>query len=198
MNGAGAARAALIISYVAVAWSLVAGAASIVIGTRSSSTALIGTGTDVLADMLSSVVLVWRFRVELSGGRPGHEVERHAHLVASLALLVVAVGVAAGAISHLVSGRGAESDVAGVTIATLSLVVLPVLAALKLRIAAAVPSPALRTDALITLVGAATALLSLVGLVLTRTLHWTAADPVAALGIAVLAAVTGGVELRRH
>jgi divalent metal cation (Fe/Co/Zn/Cd) transporter len=198
LNGAGAARAALIISYVAVAWSLVAGAASIVIGTRSSSTALIGTGTDVLADMLSSVVLVWRFRVELSGGRPGHEVERHAHLVASLALLVVAVGVAAGAISHLVSGRGAESDVAGVTIATLSLVVLPVLAALKLRIAAAVPSPALRTDALITLVGAATALLSLVGLVLTRTLHWTAADPVAALGIAVLAAVTGGVELRRH
>jgi divalent metal cation (Fe/Co/Zn/Cd) transporter len=193
-----AVRAALTISYVAVAWSLLAGAVSIVVGVRSSSTALIGTGTDVLADMLSSVVLVWRFRAELHGGRPGHDVERRAHLVASLALLAVAVGVAAGAVTHLVSGHGADPQVAGIVVAAVSVVVLPVLAVIKLRIARAVPSPALRTDALITLVGAATALLSLVGLVLTRTLHWSTADPAAALGIALLAGVTGGWELRHR
>ena len=189
-------RAALRISYLAVAWSIVAGTASVVIGVRSSSTALIGTGTDVLADMLSSVVLVWRFRAELHGGQPGHAVERRAHLVAALSLLVVAAGVAAGAIAHLASGHGASAQVAAVVVAAASLVVLPILAVVKLRIAAAVPSPALRTDALITLVGAVTAALSLVGLVLTRAFHWTAADPVAALVIAVLAAATGVRELR--
>jgi divalent metal cation (Fe/Co/Zn/Cd) transporter len=190
-----ALRAALNISYLAVAWSIVAGTVSIVVGVRSSSTALVGTGTDVLADMLSSVVLVWRFRAELHGGRPGHDIERRAHLVASVSLLVVAVGVAAGAITHLVAGNGADVNVAGVVVAAASVVVLPGLAAVKLRIAATVPSPALRTDALITLVGAATAALSLIGLLLTTWLNWTAADPVAALGIAALAAVTGIREL---
>jgi divalent metal cation (Fe/Co/Zn/Cd) transporter len=115
-----------------------------------------------------------------------------------LALLTVAVGVGAASISRLVSGHGAQAELAGLVVAAVSVVVLPVLAVLKLRIAAAVPSPALRTDALITLVGAATALLSLVGLLLTRTLHWSTADPAAALGIALLAAGTGGWELRHR
>jgi len=188
--------AALLVSYVAVAWSLVAGSISIVVGLQSRSTALVGTGADVLADMASSVVLVWRFRTGLHGGRPGHEVERRAHLVASFALLCVAVGVAAGSIAHLAAGQGAKPDAAGVTVAAASVLVLPTLAMIKLRIAAAVPSRALRTDAVITLVGAATAVLSLLGLVLTRTLHWWAADPGAALGIAVLAAATSIRELR--
>jgi divalent metal cation (Fe/Co/Zn/Cd) transporter len=48
----------------------------------------------------------------------------------------------------------------------------------------------------ITFVGAATAALSLIGLVLTQSLDWTAADPAAALGIALLAAVAGVDELR--
>jgi divalent metal cation (Fe/Co/Zn/Cd) transporter len=192
----GAIRAALTISYVAVGWSVVAGTASIVIGVQASSTALIGTGTDVLADLLSSVVLVWRFRAELHGGHPGHRVERRAHLTAAVALLVVAAGVAAGSVARLISGHGADPHAAAVAAASASVLVLPVLARIKQRIAAAVPSKALRADALITLVGAATAALSLVGLVLTRTAHWTAADPAAALGIAVLTAVIGRRELR--
>jgi len=87
---------ALNISYVADIWSLLTGVVAVVIGARAGSTSLIGTGTDVLADMASSVVLVWRFHAELHGGRPSHTVESRAPLVASLALLVVAVGVAVG------------------------------------------------------------------------------------------------------
>jgi divalent metal cation (Fe/Co/Zn/Cd) transporter len=189
-------RGALVVSYASVAWGVVVGTAAVVVGLRSSSTALVGTGTDLIADLVSSLVLVWRFRVDLHGGRPSHEVERRAHLVAALALLAVGVGVAASAVGRLAAGDGAQPDVAGVTIAAASILVLPVLAVVKLRIAAALPSPALRTDAAITMVGAATALLSLLGLLLTEELNWTAADPVAALGIALLAGVTGIRELR--
>lgn len=191
-------RAALNISYASVAWSVVAGSVSIGVGLSSSSTALVGTGTDLIADLVSSVVLVWRFRVELHGGRPGHEVERRAHLVAALALIAVAVGVAAASIARLVSGHGASPSAVSVAVAAASLVVLPVLAVGKRRIAAAIPSPALRTDAVITIVGAATAGLSLIGLVLTESLDWTAADPAAALGIAILAAAAGVDELRNR
>jgi len=146
--------------------------------------------------MASSVVLVWRFRAELHGGQPGHQVERRAQLVASLAAVVVAVGVAAGSIARLLSGHGASPEVAGIITAALSVVALPALAAAKLRITRRAGSRALRTDALITLVGAATAMLSLLGLLLTETLHWTAADPAAALLIAMLAGLTGWRELR--
>jgi divalent metal cation (Fe/Co/Zn/Cd) transporter len=189
-------RAALTISYASVAWSVVAGSVSIGVGLSSSSTALVGTGTDLVADLVSSVVLVWRFRVELHGGRAGHAVERRAHLVAALALLAVGAGVAAGSIAHLVSGQGASSTALGLAAAAASIVVLPILAIGKLRIARRIPSPALRTDAAITFVGAATAALSLVGLVLTDAFDWTAADPAAALGIAVLAGLAGIRELR--
>lgn len=173
-----------------------AGSISVAVGIASSSTALIGTGTDLIADLVSSVVLVWRFRVELHGGRPGHEVERRAHLIAALALITVAVGVAAASITHLVSGEGASPDAISVAVAAASVVVLPALAIGKRRIAGAIPSPALRTDAVITFVGAVTAGLSLIGLVLTESLNWTAADPVAALGIALLAGYAGVDELR--
>ena len=190
------AQSALDISYAAVAWSVVAGSVSVVVGVQSSSTALIGTGTDVLADMLSSLVLVWRFRSEVRGsGHPPHA-EHRAHLLASVALLVVAAGVLAGSIAHLASGSGADPNAVGVTVAAVSLVVLPLFAIGKLRIARQVPSAALRTDGLITLVGATTAALSLVGLVLTETLHWWTADPIAALGIALLATGAGIRELR--
>ena len=193
--GRAALSAALRISYVAVLWSIVTGTAAVVIGVQSNSTALVGTGTDVIADMVSSVVLVWRFRAELHEGRPGHEVERRAHLVASIALLVVAAGVTAASIAHLAAGRGASPTAAGLIVAALSLVVLPVLAVIKIRVAVRVRSSALRTDGLITLVGASTAALSLIGLLTTEALDWTAADPVAALCIAVLAAITGAREL---
>lgn len=189
-------RAALRISYASVAWSIAAGSVSIAVGLSSSSTALVGTGTDLIADLVSSIVLVWRFRVELHGGRPGHEVERRAHLVAALALIAVALGVATASIARLVSGHGASPSAVSVAVAAASVVVLPVLAIGKRRIAAAIPSPALRTDAVITFVGAATAGLSLVGLVLTEAFDWTAADPAAALGIALLAAIAGIDELR--
>lgn len=189
-------RAALDISYASVAWSVAAGSASVGVGIGANSTALIGTGMDLVADLVSSLVLVWRFRVELHGGRPGHEVEHRAHLVAAVALLAVTAGVAAGAVAHLVSGHGASPDAAGLAVAAASAVVLPALAIGKLKIAHAIPSRALRTDAVITFVGAATAALSLIGLVLTETLDWAAADPAAALGIAALAAAAGIDELR--
>jgi len=191
-------RAALNISCVAAAWTLLAGIASTVIGVRANSTALVGTGTDVLADMVSSVVLVWRFHAEIHGKQPGHQVEQRAQLVAALALVVVAVGVAAGSIVRLFEDQGASPDPAGIVTAAASVVVLPVLAMAKLRIASSVPSRALRTDALISLVGAATAALSLLGLLMTQALGWSAADPVAALLIAAIAGATGVKELRNR
>jgi divalent metal cation (Fe/Co/Zn/Cd) transporter len=58
-----------------------------------------------------------------------------------------------------------------------------------------VPSHALRTDAHITVVGATTSLVTVLGLAFTEW-GWHAADPAAALLVAVAAGVVGGTELR--
>jgi divalent metal cation (Fe/Co/Zn/Cd) transporter len=188
--------AALWVSYAAVCWSVLAGSASVAVGIQSRSTALVGTGADVLADMLSSLVLIWRFRGELQRRHPSDAVERRAHRVSSIALIIVAVGIAATGAVRLVSGGGASADSAATIAAAVSLVVLPVFAIAKYRIASTIPSAALRMDGHITFVGATMAAITLVGLALTAMLGWSAADSIAALGVALVAAATGLQGLR--
>jgi divalent metal cation (Fe/Co/Zn/Cd) transporter len=76
-------------------------------------------------------------------------------------------------------------------LAAANLLVLPLLARWKYAVAAAVASLALRTDAHITMVGAGTAVLTVVGLGVDRAFGWWWADAVAALVIAVVAADQG-------
>lgn len=195
MNRDGELRRALTLSYAAVAWSLVAGTASIIIGVAAASTALVGTGADVLADLLSSVVLIWRFRSERLGRRASHIVERRAQIAAATALLIVAVAIAATATVRLVQRQGPSPSAAGLVVASLSVVVLPVFARLKYLIAARIASPALRLDGHITMVGAAMATITLAGLAVTRAFGVILADPIAALVIAVIAGATATVAL---
>jgi divalent metal cation (Fe/Co/Zn/Cd) transporter len=180
-------RDALAISCAAVAWGVLSGVASIVVGIGASSTALVGTGADVLADVLSSVVLIWRFRAELHGLDAPEAVERRAQRVSSAALMIVAIVIGVLAAVRLATRQGASSGGAAIAVAVGSVVVLPVFALAKYRIGAAVPSPALRMDGHITIVGVAMSGLTLVGLALTSALGWSAADPAAAILIAAIA-----------
>jgi divalent metal cation (Fe/Co/Zn/Cd) transporter len=195
-GGRTALRAALLVSYVAVCWSTVTGLLSIVVGVDAGSTALVGTGADVLADVVSSVVLIWRFRAERDGTRAPENAEAIAQRTSSTALLIVAIGLVAAAVTRIVSGQRTNADAASVALAATSVAVLPVLARWKYRVAAGVPSNALRTDAHITIVGATTAALALLGLAATAAFGWSLADPAAALIIAILVAKVGADGLR--
>lgn len=188
--------AALNISCVAVAWGAVSGTLAVVVGLRANSTALAGTGAGILADLVSSATLIWRFRAEQIGTSPPASAERFAHRVSSSALLLVSLGLLAAGIERLVSGEAADPSAAAISLAAVSLVALPLLAARKYRIAAEVQSSALRMDAHITLVGASTAALALLGLIATASLGWSSADPIAALLIAAVAGRIGAGGLR--
>lgn len=189
-------RAALHLSYAAAGWSAVSGSVAVVVGIAAASTALVGTGADVVADMVSSLVLIWRFRAELHGHPTSAGAEERAERVAAAALLVVAAGIAVTAVLKLVSGHGAEASAPSIVIAATSAVILPAFALAKYRVAARVPSPALRMDGHITLVGAGMAVITLAGLAATSGLGWTWADPSAALVVAGLAATVGADTLR--
>lgn len=180
-------RDALRVSWVCVIWSVAAGAASLVVGVIAGSLSLGGLGASVLVDVGSSAVLIWRFRRERGAGEFPEAAERRAQVVASIGLLVIAVALVASSIEHLVAQTHPSTPTLALVLAAANLVVLPLLARWKYRVADEVSSAALRTDAHITMVGTATSALTLVGLGVDRWFGWWWADAVAALLIGAVA-----------
>ena len=183
-------RRALAVSWLTVAWSTTTGMASAIVGLLSGNLSLAGLGVTVLIDMAASVVLIWRFRHERSGGSV-ERAEQVAHRVASLALIAFGVVLGAQAVRSLVGDAHPESSVAGAVLAGASVLVLPLLARRKYRAADGVGSAALRVDAHITSVSAAMAGVTLAGLAVRGLWGWTWSDAVAALILAVVAARQG-------
>lgn len=187
---------ALRVSWVCVAWSLASGVASLVVGLIAGSLSLGGLGASVLVDVVSSAVLIWRFRHERAAGAFPERAEQRAQVVAASGLLVIGVALTVSAVQHLATGVHPHVPALALALAGANLVVLPMLARWKYRVAAAVGSLALRTDAHITMVGTATSAVTGIGLGLDRGLGWWWADATAALVIAAVAANQGRRALR--
>ena len=187
--------AALWLSVFSVAWGAVSGGVSVTVGVLDGSLGVLGLGLNVLADLMGSAVLTWRFRAELRGAADGR-LEARAAVVVATALGAVSVVLAVGAIHALAVGSRPGSSVLGLVIAGLGFVVLSPLAYAKRRVGTELPSRALRGDGTLSGIGAAVALFALSGLALDRLFGWWWADRVAALIVAGIAAVEA-VRLRR-
>jgi divalent metal cation (Fe/Co/Zn/Cd) transporter len=189
-------QSALRVSYATIVWSTLSGIVSLLIALRVASLALAGVGASVLVDEVSSIVLVWRFRKQRGGG--GAEVdaaEARALRIAAVGLVLVGLSLIGSGIEHLVASDSSHPDAAALAAAGASVVVLPMLARWKYAAAAAVQSAALRTDAHITVVGAGTAAMTLIGLGLTALFGWHWADAAAAVGIGLVASYEGRAAL---
>ena len=106
-----------------------------------------------------------------------------------IALSFGALGVWVGyeAVGQLVARQQPEASVVGIVVATASLLLMPLLARAKRRLAPALGSEAVASDAQQTQLCAWPSAVLLTGLLLNATLGWWWADPVAALAIAAVA-----------
>ena len=147
------ARAALIrrafrLEYLTLAWMTVEAAVGIGAGIAAGSLVLIAFGADSLIELASAGVLVWRLTVELRHGRHFAEsAERTAARIGGGLLGALAVYVVIAAIVKLRVGQGAEFSWPGLTLTVLAIPLMYWLARRKLRLADALGSRALRTDA---------------------------------------------------
>jgi divalent metal cation (Fe/Co/Zn/Cd) transporter len=189
---------ALNLSYFTIAWNGIVGASALVVATLTGSLALAGFALNALLDSSASVVLVWRFRRERSDPAAAEHFERRAQTFIEIAMALVALYVGVEAVRALLHGSHADESVLGIILAGVSLLVLPLLGRSKLRVASALPSRALRGDAILTLAAAALAAVTLVALALTSAFAWWWADPAAALIIAVALAVEATRVAVRH
>jgi divalent metal cation (Fe/Co/Zn/Cd) transporter len=183
-------------SALSVAWALLVAFASLAAGFAANSTALVGFGLSSFVDGTASLILVRRFRHERLDLRPSDELERRAAKAIGVILILIALYLAVRAVLALAEGSGPEPSPLGVALTTASLLVLPVLARAKLRLAGALESQALRADGVLSAAGAGLAAAALAGLALNTTLDWWWADSVAALMIATVLLREGSLTLQ--
>jgi divalent metal cation (Fe/Co/Zn/Cd) transporter len=187
-NRAALVAVALRLSWMSVGWAILSGAASVTVGLLDHSLAIVGVGLNLAGDLVGSLALVWRFRHEREQAHRADEAERVARLLVGACLSIVAVFLTVEAVRRLSAGATAADAVAPILVAAASLLVLPPLSRAKRRAGSMLGSRALRGDGTLSGVGAAIALLAVLGLVANRTLGWWWADSAAALAVAAVAA----------
>ncbi len=184
-------RQGLWLATLTIVWNVIEAVVAISAGMAAGSLALVAFGFDSIIEVLSAWVVVWQFRAELRGGYD-EERERRALRAIAVTFFVLAAYVVIEAVRELFSAGGrAEESTIGITLAVLSLVVMPTLAVAKRRTAVELGSPTLRADAQETFLCAWLSAALLVGLALNAILGWWWADSVAALAIAGFAAKEG-------
>jgi len=191
-------HSAVRLSHATIGWNGVAGASGLALALIAGSPATAGFALNALLDSSASAILIWRFRREQSDPEVAEDLERRAQTFIVIAMVAVAALVAVGAMRALVTESHADETFLALLVAALSLLFLPWLGRKKLRIAAALPSPALRGDGVLTLAAAALAGITLAALGVDVAFGWWWADPVAALVIAAaLATEAVRVAVRR-
>jgi divalent metal cation (Fe/Co/Zn/Cd) transporter len=188
-------RRAILACAVSVAWALAAGIAAIGTGVTAGSVGLLAFGLDSLVDGTASGVLIWRFSMEAQSEADHERIEHIAVRLIGAALVISAIYVTIQAIVELANQSGPASTTVGLALAGASVLVLPVLAAVKLRLARDLGSGALRGDGVLSAAGAGLAAATLLGLALAGALGWWWADSAAALVIAAALAREGRVAL---
>jgi divalent metal cation (Fe/Co/Zn/Cd) transporter len=179
------ARRARLLAVATVAWNVIEAAVAIAAGTAAGSIALVGFGLDSTVEVLSALVILWQFH-GVAAAR-----ERRALKLIALSFFALAAYVAVQAVWDLTRGSEPDSSPVGIGLAIASLIVMPILAAAKRQTGRAMASITVLADSNQTKLCAYLSAILLAGLVLNATVGWWWADPLAALGIAVLAAKEG-------
>jgi divalent metal cation (Fe/Co/Zn/Cd) transporter len=180
-------RLALGLSVVSVAWAVVSASVAITAGLLDGSLGVLGVGLNVVGDMVGSLVLIWRFRLELRDPTVDARAERTATIVVAGALLLVGTILAFEAVVALAQRTHPHTSSLALWAAVANAVVLPPLGTAKRRTGRSLGSTALQGDGTLSLVGGALAVIAIAGLLLSSALGWWWADRVAGLVVAGVA-----------
>jgi divalent metal cation (Fe/Co/Zn/Cd) transporter len=185
-----AVRRARLLTNVTIGYNLVEGVVAVVAGIAAGSVSLIGFGLDSGVEVSTAVVLAWRLHQERRGGCM-RDYDRLATRLIAGTFAALALWVGYEGLAQLVAREGPDASVVGIVVASLSVALMPVLARAKRRLAPALGSQAVASDAQQTELCAWMSGMLLVGLLANALGGWWWADPVAALGIAAFAARAG-------
>jgi divalent metal cation (Fe/Co/Zn/Cd) transporter len=200
MSDTAAARPSLVrrglwLNYLTLTYNTLEAIVSIAAGLAAGSVALLGFGVDSGIEVTASVAAQWRLRADLDAARR-ERVERVTHRLIGASFLVLAAYVAVDSATTLWKREAPEASTVGLVILVLSVLVMPLLARAKRRVARALRSRALEADAAQTSLCAYLSVIALVGVGLNAAFGWWWADPTAALLMVPIIASEGLEGLR--
>lgn len=177
-------HAAFTIEYVTIAWMAIEAAVAIASAVAANSLTLLAFGIDSLIELASAGVLVWRLTIELRHGQAFAEsAEQRAARIGGILLFALALYIVVGAGWKLWTRQSAEFTLAGLIISVLAIPIMYVLSRRKLRLAEALGSAALRTDAVESITCGWLSLVVVAALLAQLAINAWWVDAVASLGI---------------
>lgn len=173
-----------------IAWMVVECGVSLWSAVQARSPVLVAFGADSFIELLSAGVVLLQFAPRLGVS------ETRAARLAGVLLYTLAVVVAGIAVASLVTGGRPEASVPGMVISAAALVMMPVLAWLKRRLAWQRGDRAMAADAVQSATCAYLAAITLAGLVLNAAWHLGWMDSAAALVAVPVIVVEGRRAMR--
>jgi divalent metal cation (Fe/Co/Zn/Cd) transporter len=175
-------RRGLALNWATLAYNSMEAVVALVSGLIAGSVALVGFGIDSVIEVTASGAAQWRLRSDWSPGRRA-SVERVSSRIVGVSFFALGAYVVVESLRALVGREAPERSWVGLGLLAASVVVMPILARAKSRVAERLGSRALRAEAAQTDLCAWLSAIALVGVALNAALGWWWADPAAALAM---------------
>ena len=182
------------LEWATIGWNILEVGVTIGLGIAAGSLALVAFGLEAIVEVFASVVVVWHLR----GGERHRDPARKARSLGLVggAFVALAALLAIGAIAALVQTHRPDRSPWGIAWLAAAAVVMITLGLLKRSLARRMTDEALASEAIVTLLDGLLAGLIMVSLVLNAVFEWWWADPLATLGVAIVAALEGTRTMR--
>jgi divalent metal cation (Fe/Co/Zn/Cd) transporter len=183
------------LEYFTIAWNSVEALVSIAAGMAAGSVSLLGFGLDSVIETVSGAALLWRLEQDSDTCRR-ERAERRALRLVGACFLALATYVALESAGMLVRRQAPQHSVTGIAIAAAAVIVMPLLARAKRRVARGIGSRALHADSRQTDFCMYLSAILLGGLLLNALVDWWWADPAAGVVMAPIIANEGVCALK--
>lgn len=141
-------KRALLLSYFNVGYHIFEEIISIGLGIITGSIALVGFGLDGIIEMLSGIVMIWRFKHKCETKKQEEAIDRKAQKLVAYTFFILGTYVLYEAIKKLIFHEAVEPSLLGIGIAVLSIVVMPIMAHLKHETGKQLNSQSLLSDSM--------------------------------------------------
>jgi len=168
------------LEYFTIAWNTLEGLVAVVAGAFAGSISLVGFGVDSFIEVTSGIAVLWRMSVD-SDIHSRERNERLALKIVGICFLGLAIYIGYESTMDLVRRNVPESSLAGIILAAVSLIAMPLLSRAKRRVGNELRSPSMKADAKQTEFCTWLSAILLGGLLLNSAFGVWWADPVAAL-----------------
>lgn len=178
------------LEYFTIAYNSLEGLIALVAGWLAGSVALVGFGVDSVIEVSSGAVLLFRLHAD-ADPRRRERVERLTLRLVGVSFLALAAYVAYESLNRWIHRQPPEESLPGIVLAGASLVVMPLLARAKRRVAREISSGAMAADARQTEFCMVLSAILLAGLSLNAAVGWWWADLAAAMAMVPIIGMEG-------